>query len=409
MEDPQTGHTTPVTVPGRTPEEAFRLLNAIGAGLSGEGARDIYQGNILKTVRDGYKARLVRVEGEIIRRRAALGAHPAEGDLRELAVWAARQRATTARLWRIPQGPGQMTALEARDWGVYGVGGRTFKNLLKRQEVQYGLTGPAAYERILGSAVRDNVKVTADVARASKFLKRGGAALGLAGLAVSAYDIYSAPPGQRGKVAAHEGVDAVGGLIASEGAVGLLGIGAVALGLATPPGWVVLAVGLVAGIAGSYLADRAIFPEDYKPVMGRLGAGIAIEPNQRYAMDDAATHGLGGQIAVPTAQTGNTVQLTIGQTDTEATIARTALRTAAQSAGLDRAAQDAFIRRFANSPDLAPGARTWSSGDSFPRDGAPVQPNDFVRMRGQTIDWPLTADQLSELNRQSAAATQQQR
>ena len=28
---------------------------------------------------------------------------------------------------------------------------------------------------------------------------------------------------------------------------------------------------------------------------------------------------------------------------------------------------------------------------------------------GQTIDWPLTADQLSELNRQSAAATQQQR
>ena len=203
---------------------------------------------------------------------------------------------------------------------------------------------------------------------ASKFLKRGGVPpLGLAGLAVSAYDIYSAPPGQRGKVAAHEGVDAVGGLIASEGAVGLLGIGAVALGLATPPGWVVLAVGLVAGIAGSYLADRAIFPEDYKPVMGRLGAGIAIEPNRRYAMDDAATHGLGGQIAVPTAQTGDTVQLTIGQTDTEATIARTALAHGCHNPpGSDRAAQDAFIRRFANSPDLAPGARTWSSGDSFP-------------------------------------------
>ena len=397
--DERTGRTEPVTVPARTPEEAFRYLYAAGGGLTEEGVRDFYQGTVLEPVRAGYKASLQQVETEILRRRSALGANPAEGDLRALAVWGARQRANTARLWRIPQGPGQMLALEARDWGEYGVGGRTFANLLKRNQVRRGLTGPAAYEYILGSAVVDNVKISARVARSARFFRGGGAVLGLAGIGVSGYMIYAAPPGERVRVAEHEAVDFAGGLVASEVGVGLLGIGA-ALLVATPPGWLVLGVGLVAGIAGSYLADKTFFPHDYKPVAGRLGAGVAIDPARRYALDDLGLHGLAGQILTPTAQTGDTVRMTIGPADTEATLAQRALRTAAQSAGLDRPAQDAFVGHYAGSPDTKAGGRTWSTGHAgFPRDGAPVDPQDFARMRGQTIDWPLTSDQLGELNR----------
>lgn len=398
----QAGHTTPVTVPARTPEEAFRYLYATGSGLAGEGVRDLYQGTVLEPVRAGYKARLQRVEAEIIRRRSALGATPAEGELRALAAWASRQRTNTARLWRIPQGPGWAVMLEGRDWGSYGVGGRTFANILKRYEAR-GLTGPAAYQHILGRAVVDDAKTTARVAEAARFFRRGGAALGVLGLGVSAYTIATAPPEQRARVAEHEAVDFAGGLVMSEAAVGLLGVGA-ALLAATPPGWLIIGVGLVAGIAGSYIADRTFFPEDYRPVAGRLGAGVAIHPTRRYAMDDVATHGLANQVIAPSAPLGDAVRMVVGPEDTEPTLAQRALRRAAQGAGLERGAQDAFVRRYANSPDLAPGGRTWSTGAAgFPRDGAPVDPQDFIRLRGRVIDWPLTPEQLDDLDRASLA------
>lgn len=398
------GQPKPVTVPGRTPEEAFRFLYAAGGGLAGEGARDIYQGTVLEPVRVRYKARLQQVESEIVRRRAALGANPAEGELRALAVWAARQRANTARLYRIPQGPGWMASLEARDWDEYGVGGRTFKNLLRRNQVKRGLTGPAAYEYILGSAVVDNATVTARTASTAKLFRGGGAALGVAGLAVSAYNIYTAPPGQRVAAAEHEGVDFAGGLVASEAGVALLGVGA-ALLAATPPGWLIIGVGLVAGAVGSYVADRMFYPEDYKPVAGRLAAGVAVNPSHRYGANTVSVQGLSGHILLPNAQLGDTVPLTIGPQDTEGTVAQRALRAAAQAWGLDGPTQDAFVRRHANDPDLAPGARTWSNAPnaSFPRDGKPVNPQDFVRMRGQAIAWPLTGPQMDDLQRQSAA------
>ncbi len=72
VRDPQTGRVESVTVPGRTPEEAFRYLYAIGGGLAGEGTRDLYQGTVLEPVRAGYKARLQQIETEIIRRGTAV-------------------------------------------------------------------------------------------------------------------------------------------------------------------------------------------------------------------------------------------------------------------------------------------------------------------------------------------------
>lgn len=178
VRDPQTGRIEAVTVPVRTPEEAFRYLYAVGGGLAGEGSRDLYLRTVLEPIRARYKAQLQQIETEIIRRQAAIGANATEGKVWALAVWAARQRANTARIWRIPQRPAQILSWEARDLVQYGPGGRTFANLLKRQELKRGPTGRPAYEYIIGSAVVDNAKATAQVARSARFLRRGGAALG---------------------------------------------------------------------------------------------------------------------------------------------------------------------------------------------------------------------------------------
>lgn len=100
----------------------------------------------------------------------------------------------------------------------------------------------------------------------------------MAGLAVSAHTIATAPAAERGKVAKHEAVDFASGLIGSELAVGLLGV-AVAL------------------------------------------------------------HGLGGQMKVATTLRGKAARMVIGPSDTEGSVASHALRAAAQSMGMDRQAK----------------------------------------------------------------------
>jgi hypothetical protein len=122
---------TAIQVLANTPEEAFRILYETGSSsVTGVGARNFYYGSVLKPIRDTYKAQLEDVERLILRRRAGLGVNATEYELRGLAQWAARQRASTARIWRLPT-PSLMAGLEARDWQKYGVGGRTLENLLR--------------------------------------------------------------------------------------------------------------------------------------------------------------------------------------------------------------------------------------------------------------------------------------
>lgn len=190
---------------------------------------------MLEPIRDAYKARLEVVEREILARRALLGAAPDPLELRGLAQWAARQRARTARITRLPT-PALVAVLEARDLREYEPGGRTFENLMRRKQLRQGLTGPAAYESILGSSTISNPKVNASIARAARHLRTGGAVLGVAGLAVTAVDIANTPAGQRGAVATQAGITFAGGLIGSEIAAGLVTVGAALLLGATPAG-----------------------------------------------------------------------------------------------------------------------------------------------------------------------------
>lgn len=275
VEDPLTRSCYQVTVPGRTPEEAVHFLAGAGGGVTGQGGFDLYAGTVLEPVRNAYKARLERLEAQILQRRAALGPNPSPSALRELAEWAVRERARTARLWRLPTGPTQTVMLELRDWRQYGVGGRTFGNMVARQAGR-GVTGPAAYEALLRSANTSNAGVNQSVVRGARALRFGGGVLAVAGIAVSAGTIAAAPPEERGRLAARTGVGIAGGFVAGEVATGLLMVGA-ALLLASPPGWLVIGVGLAAGVAGGMAADRIFYPEDYRPVGSQLGQGSTID------------------------------------------------------------------------------------------------------------------------------------
>jgi hypothetical protein len=275
VEDPDSRACYQLTVPGRSPNEAIDFLAAAGGGGTGQGGFDLFAGTTLEPVRNAYKARLEQLEAQIAERRIALGANPSEAALRDLAEWAVRERASTARLWRLPTGPTQAILLELRDWRQYGMGGRTFGNMMARQ-AGGGATGSAAYEALLLSANRSNPAVTAAVARGARSLRFGGGVLSVIGLAASAGTIAAAPPEQRRRVAAEAGVGFVGGAVAGEVATGILMVGA-ALLAASPPGWLVIGVGLAAGIAGGNIATHYFFPEDHAPVANRMSSGRVVD------------------------------------------------------------------------------------------------------------------------------------
>jgi hypothetical protein len=377
----------PVTVPvlANSPEEAFRILYETGNGVSGTGARNFYYGSVLEPIRNGYKARLEQVEALIRQRRAALGPNPTQYELRGLAQWAARQRAMTARIWRIPT-PSLLAGLEARDWRTYGPGGRTFENLLRRNAAQ-GRTGTAAYDYILGSAARSNAEVNASVARGARQLRIGGGILGVAGLAVTAHDIYQAPPERRGAVAQRHAVGFAGGLIGAEIGVGLLAVGAGLLA-ATPPGWVVLAVGLIAGVAGSIIADRVFYPPEHEAIGNRMAAGYAVDPNRRYAPGGTTP----GRIGPTTLPIISQVTLVVRANDDQATLSRRAYYQAGLSAGLPSSQAEAFADRH-----TSPTGLSWVAGDPSPRTGAAMSQADIAATAGRSVVFSLNSVQRNEL------------
>lgn len=372
-----------VQVIADSPEEAYRILYEAGRGAGGAGAQSLYYGSVLEPIRDAYKARLEQVESEIIKRRTALGAKATEYELRGLAQWAARQRANVARVWRMPT-PSLLAGLEVRDWQKYGAGGRTFENLLKRN-AESGRTGVAAYRHILGSAVTSNVEVNASVARGARFMRGGGAVLGVVGLSVSAYQIYQAPPGQRVAVAERSAVGFAGGLIGAEVGAGLLAVGAGLLA-ATPPGWIVIGVGLIAGVIGSIIADRIFYPPQHDPIAQGMSLGYAIDP--RHPARYANIANSGGSTLLPVIEQ---VALIVQRGDTQALLSRRAQLQAALSVGLPQDQANAYADR-----NTSTGLR-WSSGDPSPRSDTTVRASDISATVGTKIVFKRNATQRAEL------------
>lgn len=371
---------TRVAVPASTPDEAQQLLHDIGNGLPA----GVAYGSVLEPIRKGYKRQLEAVELLIKQKRAALGSNPTEYELRGLAQWGARQRAMTARLWRLPL-PLTGVGLEARDWRLYGAGGRTFENIMARNASK-GRVGTQAYEYILGSATRSNPEFNASVARGARLLRGGGAVLGVAGLSISAYDIWQTAPGQRLQVAERHGVGFAGGLVGAEVAGGLLAIGAGLL-LATPPGWIVIGVGLVGGIAGSMIADRVFYPKEYQPAADQFRAGMVVDPQNPYRK---ITRPVGiGNTTLPVVEQ---ITLVVRSGDTPATLIRRANLQAAASVGLLPAQQSAFADRQGSTSGL-----TWISGDPTPHNDHAMRPTDLAVTAGKPIVFKLSPSQRSEL------------
>jgi hypothetical protein len=184
-------------------------------------------------------------------RLGALGSKPTLAQLEALVRDATASRTRSARLWRLPTGPDVALLAEARDWRKYGPGGRSFDNLLgrsmKNSERMTWSRGDHL-RQMLRNVDKTNPKVTAGVLRNARFLRGGGSVLFIAGLGWTAYEYQQTPVAQRAEFLKREGVSMLGGAVAT----GL----AVALVISAPvSGVVVFGVALVAGVAGSTLAE----------------------------------------------------------------------------------------------------------------------------------------------------------
>ena len=356
--------------------------------MAGSGVRNLYYGTILEPLRHSYHRQLEEIERQILSRREALGRNPTAYELRNLAQWAARQRAATARLWRIPT-PADVVALEARDWATYGPGGRTFDNLMRRKMAKPGVTEQDALRDILRTARTSNADIDARVGSFAKHLRRGGGVLAVAGLGLTAHEIIEAPEEERGEVAARAGVSMAGGLIGAEVGVALLGVGA-ALLAATPPGWLIIGVGLAAGVAGSLLAEGLFFPDEAEPVARALGRGYAVDPRRPTALPDWAVSGEPG-IGPTRMPVVRSVSLAMLRGETPEQFHRRALQQAAISAGLTPQGAQAFALRHSS------GTLQWVSGDPTPGTGNQISAHDINLSAGQRVTYTLAGPERDEL------------
>ena len=235
---------------------------------------NMYLGSALPTIRNQYYKALEGVETEIRARQAKLGSKPnGPRELRQFVEWASSERTRIARLFRIPAGPGGMLGGEIRDWRQYGAGGRSMDNLLTRAEAKNGLTGDAALRKILGSVDKPNPAATESILRGARYLRSAGAVVFVAGAGWTAYNIASAPAEERPELMRREGSALAGGFVASNVAIGicfLLGMTGVGL----------IAVGLVAGVAGAMAGERIYYASQHSGVVQQMKAGQTVSIQQ---------------------------------------------------------------------------------------------------------------------------------
>jgi hypothetical protein len=275
INDPDLRMCYQLTVPARSEEDAWRFLSQVGSGgMAGNGMHNMYLGSALPTIRNQYYKALEGVEAEIRARQAKLGSKLNDPrELRQFVEWASSERTRIARLFRIPAGPGGMLGGEIRDWRQYGAGGRSMDNLLARAEAKNGLTGEAALRKILGSVDKPNPAATESILRGARYLRSAGAVVFVAGAGWTAYNIASAPAEERPELMRREGSALAGGFVASNVAIGicfLLGMTGVGL----------IAVGLVAGVAGAMAGERIYYASQHSGVVQQMKAGQTVSIQQ---------------------------------------------------------------------------------------------------------------------------------
>lgn len=248
--DPELQQCYPLRVPGATEAEGWGFLEAVSGGVGGAGSRQLLMGASFAPIRRLYAAQDAQIAALAQQRLQALGPRPTHQQLRQVAEWATRQRAWSARMWRLPTGPDVGLLLEARDWAHYGAGGRTLPNLLRRNErINPAITPEQNLRRVIGSAGRTNAGVDAAVLRSARTLRNGGVVLMVAGAGLTAYEYSQTPRAERGEFLRREGAAFAGGAIATGLATALLLTFAL-------PGLVVVGAGLLAGMAGAWAGQQ---------------------------------------------------------------------------------------------------------------------------------------------------------
>ncbi len=238
-------------VPAASQAEADQTLAGIAGGSllgTGQSFRTDIEG-----IRNEYKRQIAVLDQEITAKRAA-GVADAE-----IRPWAVAERTRIARSMRWRQGPVASVALEARDWmppvegrfrnlGGYGWGGRSAANLEARalSGSKFPESGLSLDAYLIRGAVSPNTGISEAALRAGKYLKSGGKVLVPLGAAVSAYEVYEAPAGEKLQTAGVEASSAAGGYVASELAVALMIAAAPETG-----GLSLLGIAFVAGTGGA--------------------------------------------------------------------------------------------------------------------------------------------------------------
>lgn len=226
-----------VPVPADTSHEGLKFLESIAAGNIGGGIKMTRQGQTLPNIRKEYKTLIENFEGELDRRKAA-GA-----SAKELARWAVNERTNIARKMRARQGGGAQIVLELRDQAKYGLGGRSYDNLLKRAEKistqRAARTGASSIptgdlpEYLLNKAVVPNEGISNSAIKGAKFLRSGGRAVAVISISATAYILLTTPEAELEKIIYEE----VGGIATS--------------------GWGLLACGVIGGGGGGILGSSA--------------------------------------------------------------------------------------------------------------------------------------------------------
>ncbi len=222
-------------LPARNVFDGAQFLDDIGAGMLGSSSTMLWMGHQIPIIRNQYEQGIQELAEEVAKRKAL------KQSAEEIARYAVRERRNIALRTRARL-PISLLTLEVRDWHKYGIGGRTYRNVSAYTSRKYGLSGTRLQSRLIKGALSSNAAITQKALRGARYLRHGGRILVPLSLAVSGAYIASAPEGEMERVI-HEEVGAFTvGAVTTMGAVAVFGI--------VTGGWGLLAIGVIAGVAG---------------------------------------------------------------------------------------------------------------------------------------------------------------
>lgn len=228
------------SLPASSPGEAAQFLEIVGGGGLGTGMKLSNLGVSMPQIRQEYEALLESMVAEVERRQKA--GQPA----REIARWVVEERRNIAVRMRWRSGPGTAVLFEIRDWGEYGMGGRTHRNVARRY-TNRGFTGDALDERLIRGATSPNTGISNTAIKGARYLKHGGRVMVVFSLATTAYTLLTAPEDELERVIYQEAGGAAGGAAGASLAVGACLVFGIASG-----GWGLLACGVIGGGLGGW-------------------------------------------------------------------------------------------------------------------------------------------------------------